>query len=250
VNCRSLTAFGMTVMIAATAAAQDSIAVRHLLALDVSRLAPFQREYDIVAWTGDSSAIIGTRHVGLEPADLGGVSGWLLVERRTGTVPGAESLFVAPDARPLRWSSAVGPARLATAFVGDTIMGAMTIGAAKQNLLFGGRPDLLVSGPMVELILGLLPLGDSWRDSAAVLAMDVARHAVVPVELSVLGTEYLPADSVAQRATNLVALRSERRTILYWIDAETGAVLRMQQQLPGQAILLEYRIRPDTVAIP
>jgi hypothetical protein len=107
-----------------------------------------------------------------------------------------------------------------------------------------------VSGPMVELILGLLPLGDAWRDSAAVLAMDVARRTVIPVELSVLGVEYMLADSVLPRALNLVALRSERQTILYWVDAQTGAVLRMQQQLPSQATLLEYRIRPDTVAIP
>ena len=246
----SLASLGMTLLVAATAAAQDSIPVRHLLAVDVSRLAPFQREYDIVAYTADSSIHLGTRYVSLEAADLGGVSGWLLVERRTGVVPGADSLFIAPDARPLRWSSNVGPARLAAAFVGDTIMGAMSMGAAKQNVLVGGRPDLLVSGPMVELILGLLPLNDSWRDSAAVLALDVARRSVLPVELSVLAVEYVPADTMVERPTYLVALRSERQTILYWVDAETGAVLRMQQQLPAQATLLEYRIRPDTVPIP
>ncbi len=261
-NCRSLTAFGMavfavlgmTVMLAIPTMAQDTIAVRHLLALDISRLATFHRSYDIVIYQGDSATVIGTRDVSLEPSDLAGANGWLLVERRTGSVPAADSLFIAHDARPVRWSSSVGPARLAAAFVGDTVMGATTVGSAKQNLLLTGRPDLLVSGSMVELVLGLLPITDLWRDSAAVLAMDVARRAVIPVELTLLGVEELKTDSVMFRPTNVVALRSERQAVLYWVDAETGAVLRMQQALPPHVgTILEYRIRPvrvDTVATP
>lgn len=235
----------------ATAGAQDSVAVRHLLALDISRLAPFQRRYDILVHQGDSTTLIGTREVRLEASDLGGVSGWLLVEHRTGAVASADSLFFAPDARPVRWSSAVGPARLAAAFVGDTLMGATTVSGSKQNLLVAGRPDLLVSGAMVELVLGLLPLVDQWRDSAAVLAMDPATRAVVPVELSMLGPDSLPVDSLTWRQASVVALRSERQSVLYWVDAVTGAVLRMQQLLPWHVgSLLEYRMREETVAAP
>jgi hypothetical protein len=236
---------------ATVAQGQDSVSVRHLLALDISRLAPFQRSYDVIVYQGDSATVIGTRDVSLEAADLvGGVSGWLLVEGRSGAVPAADSLYLAPDARPMRWSSVVGPARLAAAFVGDTLMGATQVGTAKQNLLLPGRPDLLVSGAMVELALGLLPLADLWRDSAAVLAMDPARRTVVPVELVMLVAEDLQTDSLASRLTFLVALRSERQSVLYWVDAETGAVLRMQQRLPAHVgSLLEYRIRPDPVAL-
>ncbi len=239
---------------ARTTAAQEPIPVRHLLALNIARLAPFHRTYDIIVYRGDSATVLGTREVSLEPAEMPGVTGWLLVERRGGDVPAADSLYLAPDARPMRWSSTVGPARLAAAFVGDTLMGATTVGSAKQNLLLPGRPDLLVSASMVELVLGLLPLEDAWRDSAAVLALDPASRAIIPVELSMLGPEDIQTDSIAVRSTWVVAVRSERQSILYWVDVESGAVLRMQQLLPAHTgSLLEFRIRPspiDTVATP
>ncbi|HET9453735.1 MAG TPA: hypothetical protein VFO66_05565 [Gemmatimonadaceae bacterium] len=231
------------------AVAQDSIAVRHLLALDVGRLAPFRRTYDVIVHRRDSATTIGEREISLERADQGGTTGWLLVERRSGAVAAAESLFVAPDLRPLRWSSALGTARLAAAFLGDTIMGATTIGTAKQNLLVAGRPDLLVSGAMVELVLGLLPLDEEWRDSAAVLSMGVASRDIVPVELVAVGMEDLLVDSAAMRPTVVVALRSELRSALYWVDMESRAVLRMLQVLPAHVgILLEYRLRSPEIA--
>lgn len=231
------------------AGAQDSVVVRHLLALDLGRLAPFQRSYDIVVHRRDSSTTIGRRDISLQAAEFAGATGWLLVERRSGAVVAAESLFVAPDVRPVRWSSSLGSARLAAAFVGDTIMGATTVGSTKQNLLVAGRPDLLVSGAMVELVLGLSRLEHEWRDSAAVLSMGIASRDVVPVELVALGAEQLLMDSASTRQTIVVALRSEQRSALYWIDADTRAVLRMQQVLPPHVgILLEYRLRPPSLA--
>ena len=229
---------------AGRAGAQDSIPVRHLLALDLTRLEPFRRTYDVIVHRGDTAVTIGTREVSLEQADFAGASGWRLVEQRTGAVAAAETLFVANDVRPVRWSSSIGPARLAAAFVGDTIMGATTVGGTRQNLLIGGRPDLLVSGAMVELVLGLLPLAEQWRDSAAVLALGVAGRAIIPAELLMLGQEELALDSVTTRLANVVVLRAEDRSILYWVDVETRAVLRMQQLLPAHVgSLLEYRIR-------
>ena len=231
--------------------AQDSVAVRHLLALDLGRVAPFRRTYDIIVHRRDSATTIGEREVSLEPSEFAGTTGWLLVERRSGAVPSAESLFVAPDLRPLRWSSALGAARLAAAFLGDTIMGATTVGTSRQNLLVVGRPDLLVSGAMVELVLGLLPLQDEWRDSAAVLSMGIATRDVTPVELVAVGLEDLLVDSASVRPTVVVALRSEQRSALYWVDTVTREVLRMQQVLPPHVgILLEYRLRPPSLAGP
>lgn len=231
--------------------AQDSLAVRHLLALDLGRIAPFRRSYDIIVHRRDSATTIGEREVSLEPSEFAGTTGWLLVERRTGAVPSAESLFVAQDLRPVRWSSALGVARLAAVFLGDTIMGAATLGTVRQNLLVAGRPDLLVSGAMVELVLGLLPIEEEWSDSAAVLSMGIATRDVVPVELVAVGRELLPMDSVSVRPTIVVALRSEQRSALYWVDTDTRAVLRMQQVLPPHVgILLEYRLRPPSLAGP
>lgn len=230
---------------AAPSAAQDSIQVRHVLAVNIARLAPFHRTYDVIVHHQGVDTVIGTREVTLEPSELASAEGWLLVERRSGSIPATDSLFLAPDVRPVRWSSVVGAARLAAAFVGDTLMGATTVGRAKVNLLLAGRPDLLVSGAMVELVLGLLPLADEWRDSAAVLAADASRRVAVPVELTMLGPDDVRMDSVTSRPALVVSLRSERQSVLYWVDAESGAVLRMQQLLPPHVgSLLEYRLRP------
>lgn len=230
------------------AAAQDSLAIRHLLALDVARLTPFHRAYDIVVHRGDTTTVIGGRLVRLESALYAGAPAWLLTESRTGTVVASESLYVAPDGRPVHWASTVGPARLAVAFVGDSMLGATTVGGFKQNLVVRGQPDLLVSASMLELALGLLPLGDAWRDSAAVLHLAPTARAVTPVELLVLGAERVLLDSIVARNSHVVAVRAEDRSILYWVDAATGAVLRMQQRLPAHVgSVLEYRFRSDVV---
>ena len=227
------------------AAAQDPVVERHVLALDLGRVTPFHRTYDIIVHRRDSSTTIGSRDVTLQEHALGGVTGWLLAERRTGSVAAAESLFLARDLRPVSWSARLGPARLAVVFVGDTILGATTIGPTKQNLLLVGRPDLLVSAAMVELILGLSPLGPQWSDSAAVLSVGVAERDVRPAELAVLGEEEIPVDSLTYRRARVVTLRTDAMSALYWLDPETGVVWRMQQVLPAHVgMLLEYRLRP------
>lgn len=242
---RVLRAVAGACVLAGTVGAQDSVVVRHLFALDVSRLAPFRRSYEMVVHRPDSSFVIGVRDVELLQAERAGTMGWLLVERRTGTVAATESLFVAADARPVHRSSWLGSARLAAAFVGDTILGATQVGLAKQNLLIAGRPDLLVSGAMVELLLGLLPLEDQWTDSAAVLSVTASGRRIIPVELMTLGREELQVDSLTSARTSVVALRSEERSILYWVEVATGAVLRMQQLVPGHVgSVLEYRFLP------
>lgn len=226
------------------AGAQDSAVVRRVPALDLSRLAPFERRYDVIAYQGDSAVSIGTRHLRLDAGTHAGNSGWWLVERRTGSVAAVESLFVAPDVRPVLWSSWLGPARLAAVFVGDTIMGATAAGSFRQNLLVTGRPDLLVSGAMVELVLPLLPLAHGWRDSAAVLAATLTQRTVLPAELVLLGDEIVIMDALDERASRVIALRTENRSVLYWVDVRTGELLRMQQALPGHTgSLLEYRLR-------
>jgi hypothetical protein len=100
---------------------------------------------------------------------------------------------------------------------------------------------------MVELLLGLLPLEDQWRDSAAVLSITTSGRTVIPVELMMVGREEIGSDPAMMRLAHVVALRSEQRSVLYWVDAETGAVLRMQQLVPAHVgSLLEYRARPAT----
>ena len=174
-----------------------------------------------------------------------GNAGWLIVETRTGIVPAVESLFIAPDMRPVHWSSWLGPARLSTEFVGDSIFGATTTPNSKRSLLLVGRPDLLVSLAMIEALLPMLPLAPAWSDFAAVLAVDGASGAVLPAELVVVAEEETRVDSVTMRPSWVVSVRAEEGSALLWIDKEAGEILRVQQQLPAHVgTVMEYRRRP------
>lgn len=232
-----------------TAAARPPAATRHLLALDLARVQPFRRTYDIVVHTRDSTVVLGQREVVLDTASYAGVAGWLLIETRTGVVPAAESLYLAPELRPIHWSSALGGARLGVEFVADSIYGATTSPMGRQNIVIAGRPDLLVSGAMVEMLIPLLPLTSTWTDSVGVFAVDAATSAVLLAELAVIGEENLMIDTVTTRPAWVVALRAGPWHVLYWLDKETGAALRVDHPLPAHAgTLLEYRMRSEVGA--
>jgi hypothetical protein len=205
----------------------------------------------MVVHTRDSGTVVGQREVTLQLGTYAGSPSWRLVEVRTGAAPSAETLYVTPDLRPLLWYAVQREARMGVTFVGDTILGATSAPAGRRNVRVASRPDLLVSQPMIELVLPLLPLSLEWTDSAAVLAVDLAGGTVIPVEISVIGEELVVVDSIVQRPAWVVALRADARTVLMWIDKEDGDVYRMQQPLPAHVgILLEYRRRPDAVSPP
>lgn len=250
----ALVALALVLMSPQGAGAQDSsVVARHLLAFDTSRVHAFRRTYDMLVHTRDSIVVIGQRSVALDTATYAGAPGWLLIETRTGVVASVESLYVAPDLHPRHWSSALGAARLGVEFVGDSIYGASTSPMGRRNIVLAGRPDLLVSGAMAEAFLPLLPLTSTWTDSAGILAADIASSAIMPGELAVIGEENLAVDSTTQRASWVVALRAgtASRSVLYWIDKETGAALRIEQPLPPHAgALLEYRVRLEPATPP
>jgi hypothetical protein len=212
---------------------------------------PFRRTYEMIVRGPDSTAVIGQREVVLSSAVYSGAPSWLLVETRTGLVPAVESLYVAPDLRPLHWSSALAAARLGAEFVGDSIYGAVTSPTGKQNIVAAGRPDMLISGAMVESIVGLLPLSFTWTDSVGVLSVDLATTQVIAAELAVVGEEDLAVDSSVTRPTWVVALRSAQHSALYWVDKASGSVLQVQQRLnPHTGTELEYRMRSETIGSP
>jgi hypothetical protein len=249
----ALVALALLGGVALASAAQDTVVAvaRHVLPVDTTRIRPFHRVYDMVVHTRDSGTVIGQREVTLQQGTYAGNPSWRLVEVRTGAVPAAETLYVTPDLRPLLWYAVQREARMGVTFVGDTVLGATSAPAGRRNLLVVSRPDLIVSQPMIELVLPLLPLSLEWTDSAAVLAVDLVGGTVIPVEISVIGEELVVVDSTVQRPVWVVALRADPRAILLWIDKENGEVYKMQQPLPTHVgTLLEYRRRPDAVPPP
>ena len=239
----ALLALSCMVGAARGAAAQDSIGThRHVLALDMTRLRPFARSYDMVVHVGDSTHIIGQREVALSESIYAGQPAWIVVESRSGLVAVTDSLVLAADLRPMHWSSGLGRSRFEAEFSGDSIFGATVTPAARRSIILGSRPDLVVSTAMLEVIFGLLPLSGEWSDSAALLAVDAGDATVIPAELAVTGTEQGVGSDTA--GAWLVAVRTGRGQLQLWIEKTSGIVARIEQSLPSHVgSRLEYRPR-------
>ena len=235
--------------ISTTTSAQDSAVVSipaPLLLADTTRIAPFYREYDMFAWIGDSVVSLGSRTVRLDSTVHAGLPVWSIVETRTGAVPAAESLYVGRSFRPVQWAGSVGNARLTLAFGRDSIFGGTTGPGGRQTIILAGSPSLIVSTAMLEALFPLLQLTPYRSDSVQVLIVDHVSSSVIPAELAVIGE-----DSIAARPAWIVVLRAPARSVLFWIDRETGTLLRLQQPLPlNGASMLEYRLRADPAAVP
>lgn len=217
---------------------QDSATARApLLGADTTRVMPFQRDYAMLAWVGDSTIPLGARTVRLERATHAGRPAWLVVETRAGAVPSAESLFVGTDFRPLQWSATLGQARLTVAFGRDSIFGGTTGPGGRQTIMQAGGASLIVSVAMLEALFPLLEWTPHRSDIVAVLVVDHVSSSVIPSELAVIGE-----DTVDRRPAWIVVLRAPARSVLFWVDRETGTSLRVQQLLPlNGASMLEYR---------
>ncbi len=244
-----LAALALIVGVAHAAPGQDTIATpRHVLSLDVTRMRPFTRSYDMVVHVGDSAHVIGQRDVTLSESAYAGQPAWLLIETRSGIVPSIDSLFLAADIRPIHWSSELGKSRFGAEFSSDSIFGVTVTPSARRSLILGSRPDLLVSTAMIETIAALLPLTAEWSDSAAVLAVDAGDAIVIPAELAITGSD---VSTTYTTGAWIMAVRTERGQLQLWIEKSTGQAVRVEQALPTHVgTRLEYRSRMPAGAAP
>ena len=232
------------------AGAQDTVATaRHVLSLDLSRLQPFARSYDMVVHVGDTAHVIGQREVALATTLYAGQPAWLITEARSGIVPSKDSLFLGLDLRPLHWSSELGRSRLGAEFSGDSIFGAVVTPTARRSMILASRPDILVSTGMIEALAGLLPLSADWSDSVAVLAVDAGDAMLLPAELAVTGeAQSSPGDTTVAW---VLSVRTERSQLQLWVDKGSGLVRRIEQQVPSHVgSSLEFRARPTLTQAP
>ena len=220
--------------------------VRHILAIDFSRIKPFRRSYDIVVQSVDSTRIIGRRDVSFEEVAIADSSqGWVLVESRTGVVRSADTIFLSPDLRPLRWRSAVGPATLDAVFTADSMSGTMRVGSAGGRVAIAIPPDLVASAAELEVLASLLPLGPAWSDSVNALEITFGGARVEHSELAVIAEDLVAISSeTPPRSAWILSLRSGAKESRVWVDRKTGDVLKAQQLLPSHVgAVLEYRVR-------
>ena len=235
--------------------AQDSLpppVARHVLAFDLARVQPFHRQYDVIIQAGDSTTWLGRREVAFSEAQLpDSTSGWLLTETRDGLAPAADSLFLGPDLRPVRWTAASGGAHVELDFADDSVHGAVRSTRSTAPVAAESPPDLITSAPMLELILGLVPLSAGWSDSAHMLATSLAGARVSPVELLVMGEDSTETPGGQYRAVWLVGLNADAGRVMLSVDKLTGALVRSQQSLPPHGgSVLEYRERVPISLLP
>jgi hypothetical protein len=225
--------------------------VRHILAIDYARIKPFHRVYDIVVITPDSTTYIGKRDVALVETMLpDSTPAWTLIEMRSGSIASVDSLTLAADLRPVRWSSRLGAASLNFTFTLDSMAGRIRMGAAGRTLSSAIPPDLITSEATLELLASLLPLGTGWSDSTSVLEMDLSHVGLKAAELAVTGEDsVIVTPGMPARQSWVLTLRAGVSESRLWVDRETLEVLRSQQVLPSPAgASLEYRIKPPQLS--
>ena len=123
-------------------------------------ITPGQFVYETTLERDAGTTVLGTRTVGVSQTTYAGSPAWLLLETRSGDgIPAADSLIAGMvDLRPIHWSSTVGGARLAAEFRSDSVFGATSAPSGRRSIVAAVPSGTLISGPMLETALRVLPL--------------------------------------------------------------------------------------------
>lgn len=206
-----------------------------MLRVDGTRLLSGTFTYQTVLERDVNSTALGTRTVSSTRATYNNTPVWLLLESRSGdAIPGIDSLFAQlADLRPIHWGSTIGRARLSAEFRGDSAYGGTTAPAGRHSLVTGMPPGTIVSGPMLEAVLRLLPLQPAWEDSAAMLSVAVNGATVLPARISVIGEDQVRVPA-GQFDCWVVSVRAgEASRGLYWVTKRDPIIVRSTLDVPG-----------------
>jgi hypothetical protein len=209
-------------------------AARPSFTLNGLLLQPQRLRYDLAVVTADSTHMVGQRDVELRQTSLDAIPAWMVVETRTGTVPSSDTIYLSNlGLQPLRWTSALGLARLSIDFTPDSILGATSGPPGRHPIALPNRPDLLVGAPMMELALQILPLSLGRQDSVAMLFVDLGRSEIVPATITVDGEEELATAQGKVRCWT-ITLRAGDLSSRLWVSQANPVVVRTRQSLPGR----------------
>ena len=178
--------------------------------------------------TGPSS--LGTRTVEVTETQLGGVSTWLIAERRTGSsVPTTDSLWLTRgELTPVRWVGTIDRAQLAASFAHDSIFGALQNYAGRSSFTAPLLPGVLVTPGMTERILEMLPLRSGYRAAASLLLVDMGTPRALPAELVVEREERIRTPS-GDADCWVVVVRAGVMEERLWVDKARRIVVRTEQ---------------------
>jgi len=178
--------------------------------------------------TGPSS--LGTRTVEVTETQLGGISTWLIAERRTGSsVPTTDSLWLTRgELTPVRWVGTIDRAQLAASFAHDSIFGALQNYAGRSSFAAPVLPGVLVTPGMTERILEMLPLRSGYRAAASLLLVDMGTPRALPAELVVEREERIRTPS-GDADCWVVVVRAGVLEERLWVDKSRRLVVRTEQ---------------------
>jgi hypothetical protein len=222
----------------------------HRLLVDGYRLHPTRLVYQLDLTSDSVTRPLGEIRAQVAETLYAAAPAWLLTRSgMQGSSSVSESLYVSRAAlRPMHWTAALGAARLAVEFAGDSVYGAVSSPLGKHNIILMGRSDLLVNVGAVDAVLGALSLSSGWHDSASVIVVDGGGSAIAPVTLAVEGEEKTTVPA-GEFDCWIVSLESERGAERYWVSKTDQTIVRSQQILPhlggGQAVLQRTLLRVE-----
>lgn len=217
----------------ATARAQaDSLSRK--LAFDPTTLKPGTFVYETSLERDASTTPLGTRTVSISQSPIAGAPAWLLLETRTGSgVPAADSLYVDPVTfRPIHWSSAIGQAKLAAEFQGDTLYAGTSAPPGRRSVIAAVPQRTIASSAMLETMLRLLPLQNAWEDSTNTLSLSLSGLVVYPTRLAVIGEDRVHVGA-GDFDCWVVSVHTDVSRGLYWVTKSDPIVVRSTLDVPA-----------------
>jgi hypothetical protein len=196
-------------------------------------ISPGQFVYQTTLERNAGTVVLGTRTVSVSQTSYAGSPAWLLLETRSGDgIPAADSLLAGiVDLHPIHWSSTLGGARLAAEFRDDTVFGAMSAPSGRRSMVASVPSGTMVSGPMLETVLRLLPLQTGWEDSTGTLTVSLSGNTVVPTRLYVVGEDRIQVPAGTFDCW-VVGVRADLARGLYWVTKQDPTVVRSVLDVP------------------
>ena len=224
----------------------------HRLNVDAARVQAGRFTYRVQLARDTVTSALGDQEFTIATQDYAGTPAFLLARSgMQGVAAVSDTLFVRrDDLRPLHWLASHGAARAAVEFTGDSVYGAMTSPLGRQNVVLPNRADLLVNAMAVDVVLGALPLGSAWRDSATMIVLDAGGSAITPATLAVEGEERVTVPA-GEFDCWIVTLETERASERVWLTKQGQIVVRSEQILPelDGATLTRVLVQSDNPAL-
>ena len=181
---------------------------------------------------------LGTRTVDVSEAQLGGTAGWLIAERREGTVvPTSDSLWLSrSELAPERWVASIDRTKMAASFSRDSVFGAIQSYEGRSSFSSGVAPGAFVTPGMTERIIELLPLRVGYHALASLLLLDTGTPRTLPAEVIVEREERAHVGTSDVDAW-VVLLRAGAIEERLWVSKSDRRVVRTEQR-SGTGVLV------------